>query len=330
MRLTKVFNCRDQFSKIDTDLLRTEVKALEQKLHSSTDGLSNIEDHSYFEKLQQITKLLEDIDNELPETREKFERKIKTLEQGYLKDSYDTYENRFSKDFPPDVAKYPPNATDPESIATIKSLIKYYVDWTFPGLEVGPGTGRWTRELVACDPLYIVDIHKSFLDKTIAQFSSQYQRRIRPYCTTGTDLSIIPQGQIGFVFAWEVFEYLPYDEIKQYLKSIYSVMRPGGVLMFSYNNCEQYGSCLLAEDKLRCYMTRSKMRDLTEGLGYSTIEYTDKEPSLSYAIVKKPGQLNHNRDGQTLATIKIKPKPPLNGHGNPIEGWQYKEDDNDH
>ena len=36
------------------------------------------------------------------------------------------------------------------------SRIKKYINYQFPGCEIGPRTSYWTRELVGMDPLFLV------------------------------------------------------------------------------------------------------------------------------------------------------------------------------
>ena len=63
----------------------------------------------------------------------------------------------------------------------IGSQIRKYTDWKYPTLEIGPGDSDWSENLVGSDPLYIVDIHKEYLDKIKIKFPKKFSKRIRFY-----------------------------------------------------------------------------------------------------------------------------------------------------
>jgi len=194
-----------------------------------------------------------------------------------------------------------------EAKQKVISRIQVYSDWHYPGLEIGPGDGQWTSYLVANDPLYIVDIEKEFLDSTAFTFSPEYRLRLRPYlidwAKSETDLSMLPQGQFGFVFSWNVFNYFPLDMIKQYLIHIKEVLRPGGVCMFSYNDGENPNSILRVENGSMSYIPKSMLVALCKSLDFNIIELHDEDEVISWIEIRKPGELQTIKAHQTLGKI---------------------------
>lgn len=188
----------------------------------------------------------------------------------------------------------------PKTKKIIQGRIGTYIDWRYPGLEIGPGDGVWTRSLVGCDPLYIVDLHNEFLESTKHLFSSQYRPRLRTYKTDNYDLSMIPQNQIGFAFSWHTFNFFPMETIKNYLINVYKALRPGGVMMFSYNNCEMSMPAKMAEDGFMCYTPKSLLLDLIDLLGYELLYAGEEDSDISWVEIKKPGSLTSSRISQTL------------------------------
>lgn len=180
----------------------------------------------------------------------------------------------------------------------IKSVIGMYTDWRYPGLEIGPGDGQWTEYLVACDPLYLVDIHTEFLTATTEKFNEVYKNKLRTYTTKETSLQMLPNHQFGFVFSWNVFNYLTSDLIDEYLGQIYSALRPGGVCMFSYNNAERLGCAILVETGFMSYMPKELLIDLVHKHKFEIIKLTDLEETISWIEIRKPG---------TLQSIKAQP-----------------------
>lgn len=185
----------------------------------------------------------------------------------------------------------------------VKGRLGHYVSWQHPALEIGPGDGFWTDELVGFDPLYIVDVHEEFLNATKQRFSPEYQRRIRPYHIKHGDLSALPKEQFGFVFAWNVFNYFSIDTIEMYLTNIKPLLKPGGVVMFSYNNCENYKSVEMFENHFMTYVPNKDLMAAIKRQGYKVIAVRDEPTMTSWVEISAPGELTSQRAGQTLGKI---------------------------
>lgn len=188
-----------------------------------------------------------------------------------------------------------------ETKVEIESKIKSLTDWRFPTLEIGPGDGLWTQNLVGSDPLYIVDVHRTFLNSTVSGFPMAQQGKIRPYLIghdankTDTDLSELPTGQFGFIFAWNVFDFFPRAHIEAFLSQSIQLLRPGGQMLFSYNNCEIEQCAHYAEIGFKSWMPKYQLTELIQKYGFELVEYGSKEVSVHWAQIKKPG---------TMSTIK--------------------------
>jgi SAM-dependent methyltransferase len=190
-----------------------------------------------------------------------------------------------------------------ETATAVASAIGRYVSWEYPGLEIGPGDGLWTKHLVGCDPLYLVDTNKEFLTSSLEQFHEDYRRRVRTYTTEGTDLSMLPQNQFGFVLAWNVFNYLTADLLDLYLSEIIKVLRPGGYCVFSYNNAERTHSAALVQTGYMSYMPKAYLLKLLNKYGFEVIVTSDLEEHISWVEIKKPGELHTVKSHQAMAKI---------------------------
>ena len=190
-----------------------------------------------------------------------------------------------------------------ETEKKVKACIGKYIDWRYPGLEIGPGDGKWTNNLVGCDPLYLVDIHQMFLDSTKKMFNKQYQHRLRTYLTDETDLSMIPRSQIGFAFSWDLFHYLPLEVISTYLNEIFAVLRPGGTFMFSYCDGERPTPMHRVEDQFMRYTPKAMVVNIAKKAGFIGIETFDEEFMISWMEIHKPGILTSNRAAQTRGEL---------------------------
>lgn len=208
---------------------------------------------------------------------------------------------------------------DKKTEESVRSKIETYCSWKHASLEIGPGDGYWTNSLVAGDPLYLVDIHEEFLNSTISKFTQQYQRRLRKYIVSphadSFTLSTLPQGQFGFIFAWNVFDYFPYENIRVYLQQCFDLLKPGGVMMFSYNNCEVPACASLAEVGFKSWMPKWLLLEAINLYHYEVISFSASEKTtsdkMSYWVeIKKPGELKSVRTSQSLAAIL--PRPGFN------------------
>lgn len=190
----------------------------------------------------------------------------------------------------------------------IVKIIRQYTSNLYPALEIGPGNGQFTHYMVAGDPLYLVDINKEFLEKSINQFPPEYQRRVRTYQIDSegfgdNDLSCLPQEQFSFVIAIDVMDYYTWDFVKDYLNNIYQVLRPGGHLMFTYNNCEDSAAVIQVEKGFKGWATETDVRSECTKIGYEIIE-TKNFPGYSHwAVVRKPGNLETIKLQQAMGEI---------------------------
>jgi len=191
------------------------------------------------------------------------------------------------------------------------SIIRGYTNWHYPTLEIGPGHGEWTEHLIAGDPLYIVDIQQEYIHSTLSKFNDVYRRRIRPYLTKPgkednfANLSDLPQQQFGFIFAWNVFNYFPLTELTSYLMESFNLLRPGGVMMFSYNNCDTPACAYSVEVGLRSWMTKNLLIETCTNLGFEIINTQSLEGAeqVHWVEIKKPGKLRTVKAHQVLGGI---------------------------
>ncbi len=193
----------------------------------------------------------------------------------------------------------------PDNVRTeIESRIALRSNWKYPTLEIGCRDGEWTKHLIAGDPLYLTDVHQEFLDSAVKDYPIEYQRRTRPYLIKNSDYSILPQKQFGFVFSWNYFNYKTVDSIKHALKQIYNLLRPGGVVMFSYNNGDMPAGAAYAESYFMSYVPKSMLIPICQQAGFEVVVSKDFEPAISWVELQKPGELTTVKGHQALGIIK--------------------------
>jgi ubiquinone/menaquinone biosynthesis C-methylase UbiE len=280
--------------KSETDRYKTQFEAIKNISSVYKKNLKAISDIA-----DEVSTKLKLLDNEIEKINTEIDQEINSITANYHQRGYKVNghfaTNRTNPETERGSRKLPlSEETSKKIIATVQK----FSDWKYPALDIGPGDGIWTEHLVANEPLYLVDIHWDFLESTKSKFNAVYQNRLRLYKTNETDLSMLPQNQFGFVFSWNVFNYLTTDLIDQYLKEIFSVLRPGGVCMFSYNNAERTHCAKNVELGYMSYMPKKLLTTLIHQHGFEIIGLEDRDETISWAEIRKPG---------VLSTIKAHP-----------------------
>lgn len=255
---------------------------------------------------EQALKLIDHAVNQLPTIYTAINGKINDLSAKYFAANYhmelslDEEGERRTRD----------KAFSDDARRQLTMRLRLYSDWHYPGLEIGPGAGVWTNELVGNDPLYLVDIRKSYLDETLAKYTPEYQRRLRPYLldweAPRPDLSVLPQNQFGFVVSINVFEYFSFDQIRSWLEEVYKILKPGGVFLFTYNNGERSACAQLVENGTVSYIPKTLLTTFCETHGYEVIETFDLDYTVCWIEIRKPGTLKTVKAHQAMGEIKSK------------------------
>lgn len=182
-----------------------------------------------------------------------------------------------------------------------------YVDWKVPGMILRPGLEKWIEHLVPLDPLYVVDTDQELLDPAVKQFTIEYQQRLRQYVIKDTErtsiLGALPDNQFGFVFAYNYFNYKPMEVFKRYLKEIFDKLRPGGIFMFTYNDGDWAHGAGLAERNFMCYTPGRMIENEAMLLGFEVVYKHHGLGDINWLEIKKPGDIQSLRGGQSLAKV---------------------------
>lgn len=175
---------------------------------------------------------------------------------------------------------------------------------------IRPGIENFIDSMVALDPLYLVDLSHDYLAPALSKFNNQYQNRLRTYAVKeDLDQEIlgqIPNDQFALCFAYNYFNFRPFEILKKYLDEIYQKLTPGGVFIMTFNDCDRASAVQLVENFYCCYTPGYLVRELAVSMGYE-IEYSWNDPGpTTWLELKKPGTLTSLKGGQTLA--KVLPK----------------------
>ena len=196
----------------------------------------------------------------------------------------------------------------------IRSNIHQHADWHFPAMQLGCRSlaQKYTAELIANDPLYICDIDATYTNESTAQFNDLYNKRIRKYIVPTHDMQMLPHNQFGFILSWMFFNFAGVDVLENYLTNLIKLLRPGGTLMFSYNNGDIFDSCRLAETGGMSFIPKRKILDMCNKLGYLIVNSFDLSNTddqvkyISWMEIQKPGELLTVKRAQAKGAILSK------------------------
>lgn len=194
----------------------------------------------------------------------------------------------------------------------ITGKILRYADWRVPGLMLRPARESWIDHLVSLDPLYLMDTNPALLDPALQRFSAEYRARLRPYVVTEqvghAMLQRLPDGQFGYVFAYNFLNYKPWPIVSQYISELWQKLRPGGTLFFTFNDCDRFHGVALTEQNFMCYTPASMLITHARDLGFELLDYYSGQADVSWLELRRPGKMRSIKGAQTLAEIRTQSK----------------------
>ena len=306
MNLSELINLRNQLAKVlEISIIQREIEANYLRLQTLASGveqkfadkiLSTAENH------KNIKSLLDKDAEKLYALYNEVQEQITDLSSNFFQENYQFELKHVSPEFIRNVRKMPYND---QFLELIVKRINLYSSWKYPALEIGCRDGEWTKLLVASDPLYIADVFPEFLTSAVSQFPELYQGRVRKYLIHDFyKIDNLPKNQFGLIFSFNFFNYLSIDSIKQILLNAMEWLRPGGTIIFTYNNADISTSAGLAESYFMTYVPESILVPMAESIGFETIATYNLEPSHSFIEFKKRGTLQSIKASQALGEIK--------------------------
>lgn len=255
-----------------------------------------------------VTQELQQISEHLSKFQEHLEFYIANIEAPYYARSQQLYVEG-SKDTPDyilDRALYKKLLYQQDALDLFLARVKLHSHWRYPAAELRPLQGDITDSMVGSDLLYLLDTHQDLFKNVKGRWSPEFQRRIRYYTFDEDSKKMfhqLPVNQFGLFVTVDYFNFRPMEIISKYLQEIFQILRPGGVAMFTYNNCDRLLGVDNFENGYYCYTPGRKIREVCKNIGFEVITGFDLENNVSWLEVKKPGELTTIKGGQALARI---------------------------
>lgn len=259
--------------------------------------------------LEQVKTDIEKFQNTLECIKSKLREDIANREPEYYQLSTNLYEQEMIYETPEYILNRRLQIDD-ENNAAIRARIQSYSDWRLPGMILRPGHETFIEEMVPLDPLYVLDHHEDLIKPAIEKFTVEYQRRLRPYIINDRDdgeiLKDLPDRQFGFIFAYNYLNYKPIEIVEKYLREFFKKLRNGGRLLFTYNDCDFPQGIGLAENNFMCYTPGKRVMAIIQTMGVEVIEHRIGPYNMAWMEVRRYGEIESLRAGQSLAKIHRK------------------------
>ena len=274
------------------------VKNRDVQYHSATAELN--------EQLAEVKHSITRFDQSLRALKQQLQNDVDRLSPEYYAESWKRYEQEMCFETVEHLInrKLSIEFDDHERL---RNVIKTYTDWRLPGMVLGSRQDTFVEDMVPMDPLYLVDHNQELLNAAIKPFTQEYQRRLRPYVINDWKdteiLAAIPTNQFGLVFAYNYFNWKPIEIIEKFLIEIYQKLRPGGALIFTYNECDNWYGVGAVENAWMCYTPGSRIQTIARNLGYKIINQCTGAGNIAWFEMRKPGEIRSLRGGQVLARI---------------------------
>lgn len=309
MKLSDLVNYRCELEQMSTDTLKRDSDIGIEKITHLVDSQS-IQLSEFSKRLHEqrhaVKQAFDQFEQNLDQLKDELDTLIETTEKPWFVESYRLYEQEMIHETP----EYILDRRAPVSAETeqfYRTRIVRYNDWKHPAMIIRPGREVYMHDLLASDPLYLVDEHHDLLVPAITQFNEQYQNRLRPYTINERNgqeiLGKLPTGQFGLVFAYNFFNFRPFEVIKQYLAEIYQKLKPGGFLVMTFNDCDRAKAVMLVEQHFCCYTPGYLVRELAQSLGYEVVFSWNDQGPATWLELRRPGEFTSLRGGQALAKI---------------------------
>lgn len=311
MKLSDIVEFRNQLDKFDMSRAKIQmIKEIENIKHTIDTTEPHFDDlaEELSNTFGKVSKSIDSFGAGLNKIRQRLQDTIQSVETDLLKKSVDLYREGLNDSCEYILSRQPEITDDQREF--IRGRINAHADWKKVGLIIRPGNEEWVRQMVALDPLYIVDTHPELLTPAMKKFNRTYQSRLRSYVVNERSprpiLFSLPKYQFGAVLVYNFFNYKSIDIVERYLTELYGIMERGGKLMMTINDCDRSHGVRNAENNFCCYTTRSRVLDIAGSLGYETVRIDFLDGANTWIELKKPGERRSTRGGQVLVQIKSK------------------------
>jgi len=305
MKLSELVLLKNQLDNLSFGSIQNDLNVMLDNLSYITkDG-----DYSIASEQDSISQAAVAFNQTLENLKLKISQDIKKIEPKYFSESYNSYQHELNQTAE-NIQTNGRNHFKNLDLTLFKSRLHRYADWHYPAMIIRPNIEPFIEDMVAHDPLYIVDVSHELLQPALNRFNTQFQNRLRKYIINETQdapfLDKLPDNQFSVVLAYNFLNFRPIELFRQYLTEVYQKLRPGGVFILTFNDADRAAGVNAVEIELAVYTPGYLIRELAQLTGFKVDFEWHDNGSSTWLELKKPGTLSSLKGGQTLA--KILPK----------------------
>lgn len=313
MKLSELVAFRNQLDELSVKPAQIDARmAMERVLYLMQSGGEQFD--SFARELDQHSRdtaqVFDKFEATLDQLKQQVDQAITQEQRHWFQESYNLYDQDMAREKNDYILNRRQNLSSQVEMLFMTRL-KNYTDWRFPALIVRPGLEPFVEAMVSNDPLYLVDQHRDLLRPAIDSFAEAYQRRLRPYVVNEREsdpiLARLPDSQFGLCLIYNFFNFRPIEIIRRWLTELQTKMRPGGVVIMTINDCDRPAGVILAESYYCCYTPGRMIMTLAESLGFEIIYTWKDQGPITWIEMRRAGELDSMRGGQTLAKIVSEP-----------------------
>lgn len=300
-KLSELVAYKNEMDRLSTESAQTFVNAELGKITHL------VQDDGLNQQLVDLNNSLSKFQDSYDQLRQKIQDQISEAERPWIQEGYNLYD-KGEINFVDDILRI--RQSNSIDSTPFRNKLTQYADWKYSAMIIRPGLDSFIENMVAYDPLYLVDLSHDFLRPALDKFNQQYQNRLRPYVVNedldAEILKQLPNNQFALCLAFNYFNFRPFEIIKKYLEEVYQKLKPGGTFVFTFNDCDRRSAVELVEKRYCCYTPGHLVRELVTTVGYEIVYSWNDDGPTTWIEVRKPGQLDSLKGGQALA--KILPK----------------------
>lgn len=175
----------------------------------------------------------------------------------------------------------------PQKYSVARDLLRSYLHPFLAGdpssiLEIGPGAGKFTTELVnMCDSLTLVDLNQVCIDICRERF--KYYDHIAYHTNNGYSLEMVENNSVDLIFSYDCFVHVSRELVARYVAEFPYKLRDGGIAWIHHSSV---GARRIG---MRSDMTDAAMRDFARNSNLLVLAqiylYLIKEPRPHYGDV---------------------------------------------
>ncbi len=257
-------------------------------------------------KFDEIKQNFADFDSLIQTIRTNLQQVLIANDQHYIDMDVERYQAEQGLDTADSVLNRAPNVL-PGVITTLTTSIRRLVDWRLPGLIVRPAKEDFFIDpMVTFDPLYVADHGQEYLDPFTTQFPELYQRRIRRYIINenGSQLLMhLPVAQFGVILMYNFLNYKPLPLLLRYVSEAFELLRPGGTMIMTFNDCDVGQNMGLCERRFMMYQPWRLIEPVLTKVGYEIKALHRPGGDVVWAELGRPGEITSLRGNAPMAKI---------------------------